>query len=269
VQFEHQTDARGRHTFFVSPDRTTDYVVGMPPDGTLQGRAQRITVPVAGPAEKPAPPEQSIQIFMGARTHQPGAEPGPAWKAQAPVEVVAAPVQPGRGIQLFRQKLNAAGTPIGDWKEWRRTQQDGAGRAFMFVPVAAGGGRQWRYTAHSLPQGDYPRVSAVHHASEAANGWTEVFDDQFGGTALKPAKWGHRTPRPANLATLCAKTAEKRFRDFSDNSVTRVGGGVLQLDTRPVRRCRKGWEWVRATPTSAPAHRTRSPPTARTCSRRA
>jgi hypothetical protein len=64
VQFEHQTDAQGRHTFFVSPDRTTDYVVGMPPDGTFQGRAQRITVPVAGPAEKPAPPEQSIQIFM-------------------------------------------------------------------------------------------------------------------------------------------------------------------------------------------------------------
>jgi hypothetical protein len=89
-------------------------------------------------------------------------------------------------------------------------------------------------------------VSAVRHASEAANGWTEVLDDQFGGKAMKPAKWGHRTPRPANLATLCAKTAEKRFRDFSDNSVTRVGGGVLQLDTRPVRRCRKGWEWVRA-----------------------
>ena len=127
---------------------------------------------------------QSARIEVLPKIAQKGTGPKNADAAKAIGEVKFSPAKKGRKVQIYRSSDGST------WTKWgapRKQNTKGIVRFGLAAPLTGG---HWYYQAKAAKSGSLGKIES----GIVTDQWTQIFEDQFGGTSLNSAVWTTRAP---------------------------------------------------------------------------
>ena len=163
---------------------------------------------------------QSVRIEVLPKIAQAGRTASNADKAKAVGEVKFSPAKKGRKAQI---EVSPDGKT---WSNWGAPRKQNAKGIVRFTPRDAAPGVTWHYRAVAPKAAGLAKITSTVYVDQ----WSQIFEDQFGGTSLNSGIWSTRAPfYDKGSQRKCSKASPK---------MAKVGKGVLQLQVKkdPARR---------------------------------